>query len=88
MVSEDLVATTTDKMFNRCAAITALVILNFIGCGLLPKGAAFRSKKQAIVPKLAWKSSSANHALQRGRGFAARKLSIDHLCYDRFAIHV
>jgi hypothetical protein len=32
------------------AAITALDILNFIGCGLLPKGAAFRNKKQANVP--------------------------------------
>jgi len=39
------------------AAITALVTLNFIGRGLLPKGAAFRSKKQAIVPKLAWEPS-------------------------------
>ena len=60
--------------------LTTLVILNFIGCGLLPKGAAFRSKKQAIVPKLAWKSSSANRALQRGRAFAAKILSIGHLC--------
>jgi len=65
---------------NGSAAITALVILNFIGRGLLPKGAAFRSKKQAIVPKLAWKSSSANRALQRGRAFAAKILSIGHLC--------
>jgi hypothetical protein len=54
-----------------CAAITALVILNFIGRGLLPKGAAFLNKKQAIVPKQAsgqlprpQKSSSANCALQ------------------------
>ena len=45
--------------FVRCrsAAITALVILNSIRRGLLPKGAAFRSKKQAIIPKLASKSS-------------------------------
>jgi len=61
-------------------AITALVILNFIGRGPLPKGAAFHSKKQAIVPKLAWKSSSANRALKQGSAFAARKLSIGHLC--------
>jgi hypothetical protein len=32
-------------------------LLNFIGRGLLPKGAASQSKKQAIVPKLAWKSN-------------------------------
>ena len=25
-------------------------LLNFIGCGLLPKGAAFQNKKQATVP--------------------------------------
>jgi hypothetical protein len=31
--------------------ITTFVILNSIGRGLLPKGAAFRIKKQAIVPK-------------------------------------
>jgi hypothetical protein len=54
--------------------ITVLVILNFIGCGLLPNGAAFRSKKQAIVPKQAWKSSSANRALQRGRAFGSKKI--------------
>jgi hypothetical protein len=35
-------------------AIMALVILNFIGHGLLPNGAAFCSKKQAIIPKLVW----------------------------------
>jgi len=62
---------------NGSAAIMALVILNFIGRGLLPKGAAFC---QAIVPKLAWKSSSANRALQQGRAFAAKNLSIGHLC--------
>jgi hypothetical protein len=42
-----------------CAAITALVILNFIGRGLLPKGAAFLNKKQAIIPKQASGSSQA-----------------------------
>jgi len=44
-------------LLDVSTAITALVILNFIGRGLLPKGAAFRSKKQAIVLKLAWESS-------------------------------
>jgi hypothetical protein len=41
-------------------AITALVILNFIGRGLHPKGAAFRFKKRALmalIPKPALKSS-------------------------------
>jgi len=32
-------------------AITVIVILNIIGCGLLPKGAAYHNKKQAIVSK-------------------------------------
>ena len=29
------------------------IVLNTIGCGLLPKGAAFRNKEQAIFPKQA-----------------------------------
>ena len=33
------------------------VILNTIGCGLLPKGAAFHKKKQAIFPKQTLKSN-------------------------------
>jgi hypothetical protein len=36
------------------------VILNTIGCGLLPKGAVFRFKEQAILPKQAWKSKLIN----------------------------
>lgn len=32
-------------------AITILVILNSIGCGLLPKGAAYHKEKQAMVSK-------------------------------------
>lgn len=49
----DFVLQRLDSDNEKCAsaAITALVILNFIGCGLLPKGAAFHNKKQAIVPK-------------------------------------
>jgi len=62
------------------AAITALVILNFIGCGLLTNGATFRSKKQAIFPKQAWKSSSANRACGEEELSAAGKLFIGHLC--------
>jgi hypothetical protein len=40
-------------------AITTLVILKFIGHGLHPNRAAFHSKKQAMVPKVALKSSLA-----------------------------
>jgi hypothetical protein len=36
----------SDVSVTRVAMGTTLVILDFIGCGLLPKGAAFRSKKQ------------------------------------------
>jgi hypothetical protein len=57
-----------------------LVILNFIGRGLHPKGAAFHSKKQAMVPKAALKSSSAIGEQWRRRGFGSEGLSIVHLC--------
>jgi hypothetical protein len=60
--------------------ITVLVILNFIGCGLHPKGAAFHSKKQAMVPKVALKSSLAIGERWQRRGFGSEGLSIGHLC--------
>jgi hypothetical protein len=45
--------------FAGCKAITTLVILKFIGHGLHPNRAAFHSKQQAMVPKVALKSSLA-----------------------------
>ena len=45
--------------WEASAAITTLVILNFIGHGLHPNGAALHSRKQAMIPKVALKSSLA-----------------------------
>jgi len=74
-------------MLEGSAAITALVILNFIGCGLLPKGAAFHFKEQAILPKQAWKSKLIKirqiaHLTEEEleEQMAARNLCIGHLC--------
>jgi hypothetical protein len=38
--------------------------LNLIDCGLYPKGAGFRLKNQALIPEMAFKSSSANSVAQ------------------------
>jgi len=41
-----------DKLLTcRCLERELFVILNTIGCGLLPKRAGFRFKEQAILPK-------------------------------------
>ena len=46
-----------DKLLtHRSLEREFFVILNTIGCGLLPKGAAFHKKKQAIFPKQTLKS--------------------------------
>jgi hypothetical protein len=51
----------------------AFVILNMIGCGLLPKGAAFRFKEQTMISgnglAIQVKSSSAKRRAQEGRAF-------------------
>ena len=48
-------AVKTCWVLEASAAITALVILNFIGHGLHPNRAAFHSRKQAMIPKVALK---------------------------------
>jgi hypothetical protein len=53
------------------AAITVIVILNMIGRGLLPKGAALLFKKQALIPDMAFKSSSAKSVVQPYKGLSS-----------------
>ena len=65
--------------WEASVAITALVILNFIGHGLHPNGAAFHSRKQAMIPKVALKSSSAIGEWQQKKKLAARDSSRDYL---------
>jgi hypothetical protein len=52
-------------------AITVFVTLNLIGCGLYPKGAGFHLKNQALIPEMAFKSSSANSVAQQGSAFGS-----------------
>ena len=65
--------------WEASAVITTLVILNFIGHGLHPNGAAFHSRKQAMIPKVALKSSSAIGERQRKKKMAVRDSSRDYL---------
>jgi hypothetical protein len=51
----------------------ALDILNFIGCGLLPKGAAFRNKKQANVP--IWTKQACGNQVRQIARFTVEELS-------------
>jgi hypothetical protein len=71
----------------RCLERELFVILKTIGCGLLPKGAAFHFKEQAIFPKQALKSKI-NQVRQIAHltveelkeQTAAKKLCIGYLC--------
>ena len=66
------------------AAITVFVILNSIGRGLLPKGAVFRNKKEAIVPKRARKSRLIKFGKlpisMRDELYGSKKIVYWHLC--------
>ena len=82
-----------DKLLTHCGLEREFfVILNTIGCGLLPKGAAFRNKEQAIFPKQALEIKIIQvrqfaHLTEKEleEQMAAKKLSIGHLWgYPRY----